>query len=234
VWFDRGECVVGCAVRCVVEQILDFSVHFPLPPFGRVQWCVAALVRSSPLAPSSLGAEPGGLTARQSIDATRKANPHHSGVWTERTAGLGKTDGPLTTFPKEQTMTTTPTLMTRPERLIVVADHTPGVHQADSEQFAWWLPVIGPTASALAFTLARHARCGDTTWDTTVLARTIGLAGNRSKLWASLERLTTFGCAHFASVDVFTIRLYLPALTPRQAAALPDNLAAAYRIVCPA
>jgi hypothetical protein len=132
-------------------------------------------------------------------------------------------------------VTTTPTTTTtRPERLIVVADHTPGAHRTDSEQIAWWLPVIGPTASALAFTLARHARNGETTWDTTVLARTIGLAGNRSKLWASLERLAGFGCAHFASVDVFTIRLHLPALTPRQAAALPDNLAAAYRIACPA
>jgi hypothetical protein len=107
------------------------------------------------------------------------------------------------------------------------------LHKMNKRQ-NWWLPVIGPTASALAFTLARHAQTGDTTWDTTVLARTIGLAGNRSKLWASLERLATFGCAHFASVDVFTIRLCLPALTPRQAAALPDNLAAAYRIACPA
>jgi hypothetical protein len=132
-------------------------------------------------------------------------------------------------------MTTTPTTAsTRPERLIVVADHTPGPHQTDSEQIAWWLPVIGPTASVLAFTLARHAQAGDMVWDTTVLARTIGLAGNRSKLWASLERLSTFGCAHFASVDVFTIRLYLPALTARQAAALPENMAAAYRIACPA
>jgi hypothetical protein len=131
-------------------------------------------------------------------------------------------------------MNPTLTNTTRPERLIVVADHTPGPHQTDSEQIAWWLPVIGPTASALAFTLARHAQGGDTTWDTNVLTRSIGLGGSCSKLWASLERLATFGCAHFASVDVFTIRLHLPALTPRQAAALPDNLAAAYRIACPA
>jgi hypothetical protein len=132
-------------------------------------------------------------------------------------------------------MTTTPsTTSTRPERLIVVADHTPGAHRTDSEQIAWWLPVIGPTSCALAFTLARHAQTGETTWDTTVLARAIGLAGNRSKLWASLERLATFGCAHFASVDVFTIRLHLPALTPRQAAALPDKMADAYRIRCSA
>jgi hypothetical protein len=68
-------------------------------------------------------------------------------------------------------MTTT----VRPERLLVVADHSPGVHQTDSERWT---------------------------------------------LWASLERLAMFGYAYFASVDVFTIGLHLPALTPRQATAL--------------
>ena len=120
----------------------------------------------------------------------------------------------------------------RPDRLIVVADHTPGRHPTDSDQIAWWLPVIGPTASVLAVTLAHHARQADTTWDTTVLARTVGLAGNRSKLWVSLERLTAFGCTTFVAVDVVTIRLYLPALTPRQARCLPDHLATAYRGRC--
>ena len=37
----------------------------------------------------------------------------------------------------------------------------------------WWLPVIGPTATALAFLLARHATHGDTTWHTGTLARTM-------------------------------------------------------------
>jgi hypothetical protein len=120
-------------------------------------------------------------------------------------------------------------LSTRPAPLIVVGDHTSGPHRTDSDHLAWWLPVLGPTASALAATLARHARQGDTTWDTAVLARTIGLGGNRCKLWASLERLVMFGCVQFVSVDVITIRLELPALTPRQAARLPEDAAAAYR-----
>ena len=47
---------------------------------------------------------------------------------------------------------------TRPDRIIVIADHTPGPHQTDAEDNWWWLPVIGPTATALAFLLARHAR----------------------------------------------------------------------------
>ncbi|MFN6119660.1 MAG: hypothetical protein ACK5CE_08530 [Actinomycetes bacterium] len=118
---------------------------------------------------------------------------------------------------------------TRPDRIIVIADHTPGPHQTDTEDNWWWLPVIGPTATALAFLLARHATHGDTTWHTGTLARTIGLAGNRSKLWASLERLSDFGLLTFAATDVVTIRLYLPPLTPRQLAILPDDLATAYR-----
>jgi hypothetical protein len=93
----------------------------------------------------------------------------------------------------------------------------------------WWLPVIGPTATALAFLLARHAHHGERTWDTATLARTIGLAGNRNKLWSSLDRLSDFHVIHFAATDVITVRLYLPALTTRQLAVLPDDLAAAYR-----
>jgi hypothetical protein len=93
----------------------------------------------------------------------------------------------------------------------------------------WWLPVIGPTATALAFLLARHAQHGERTWDTATLARTIGLAGNRTKLWASLERLSDFHVVHFAATDVVTVRLWLPALTARQLVVLPDDLAAAYR-----
>ena len=120
-------------------------------------------------------------------------------------------------------------MTTRPERIIVIADHTPGPHQTDTEDNWWWLPVIGPTATALAFLLARHAHHGERTWDTATLARTIGLAGNRNKLWSSLDRLSDFHVIHFAATDVITVRLYLPALTTRQLTVLPDDLAAAYR-----
>jgi hypothetical protein len=93
----------------------------------------------------------------------------------------------------------------------------------------WWLPVIGPTASALAFIFARHARGPESCWPTEDLARMVGLAGNRSKLWVSLERLHRFGVTTFVSTDTLTVRLRLPALTDRQLARLPEAMAIAYR-----
>jgi hypothetical protein len=57
----------------------------------------------------------------------------------------------------------------------------------------------------------------------------VGLAGNRSKLWVSLERLHRFHVTTFVSTDTMTVRLWLPALTERQLARLPDALAIAYR-----
>ena len=81
---------------------------------------------------------------------------------------------------------------TRPDHLTVVLDLTPGRHPTDSPEIGWWLPIIGPTATVLAVTLVANARGRATRWDTTDLARRIGLAGNLSKLWYSLERLASF------------------------------------------
>ena len=120
-------------------------------------------------------------------------------------------------------------LATRPNSLRVIADHAPGVHRTDSDDIWWWLPVIGPTASVLAFTLARHAGYAETCWGIDTLAHTIGLAGNRSKLWASLERLCQFRAARFVATDVMMIRLNLSELSPRPLARLPDDRAASYR-----
>ena len=103
-----------------------------------------------------------------------------------------------------------------PELVHVCADTTPGAHRTDSDDAYWWLPIIGPTAMVLAQTLARHTPSGGMTWETVSLARRIGLAGNRSKLWDSLNRLDRFGVAQFHATDVITIRLWLPALNPRQ------------------
>lgn len=134
----------------------------------------------------------------------------------------------LTSTPTHPAIAATPS--NRPDRVIVVADHTPGHHRTDSHEIAWWLPVIGPTPAALAVTLAHHARHRNTTWDATELARRVGLAGNRHTLWHSLDRLALFGCATFVAVDVITIRLALPTLTARQMERLPDDMAAAYRL----
>jgi len=95
----------------------------------------------------------------------------------------------------------------------------------------WWLPVIGPTASVLAFTLARYTPKEGARWDTLALAQRIGLAGNRSKLWLSLNRLEQFGAATFHATDVLTIRLWLPALSERQLSRLPADMAEEYRHV---
>ena len=118
---------------------------------------------------------------------------------------------------------------TRPTTVRVIADHTPGAHRTDSEDLWWWLPIIGPTGSALAFLLARHAATGESCWPTDDLARMVGLAGNRSKLWLSLDRLHRFRVATFVSTDTMTIRLWLPALSDRQLTHLPTSMAAAYR-----
>lgn len=117
----------------------------------------------------------------------------------------------------------------RPDRLHVCADTSPGVHQTDSVEIEWWLPIIGPTATVLAQTLARHTPTGGATWDTVELAQRIGLAGNRSKLWHSLNRLDLFGVAHFHATDVLTIRLWLPALHDRHLDRLPTAMADHYR-----
>ncbi len=119
---------------------------------------------------------------------------------------------------------------TRPSCVRVIADHTSGLHRTDSDDlWAWWLPIIGPTASSLAFLFARHAAQADTCWPTQDLARMVGLAGNRSKLWMSLERLHRFHVTTFVSTDTLTIRLWLPALTDRQLARLPEAMALVYR-----
>jgi hypothetical protein len=80
----------------------------------------------------------------------------------------------------------------------------------------------------LAFISARHAAHGETCWPTDDLARTVGLAGNRSKLWVRLERLHRFHVTTFVATDTLTVRLWLPALTEPQLARRPDAVAIAY------
>ncbi|HWL43028.1 MAG TPA: hypothetical protein VNQ73_08795 [Ilumatobacter sp.] len=116
-----------------------------------------------------------------------------------------------------------------PDLLHVCRDTTPGAHETGSDEIFWWLPVLGPTASVLAHTLGRTTSLAGSTWDTGDLALRIGLAGNRPKLWQSLNRLDRFGVARFHATDVLTVRLWLPALTDGQLERLPADMAATYR-----
>ena len=117
----------------------------------------------------------------------------------------------------------------RPDRITVCLDTTPGPHRTDSDEIGWWLPVIGPTATILAYTFARNTAPTGTVWEIGPLAQRVGLAGNRSRLWSSLDRLDLFGVAHFHATDILTIRTQLPPLTERQAARLPADMVVDYR-----
>ena len=117
----------------------------------------------------------------------------------------------------------------RPDWINVSADHTPGPHRTDSDDLLWWLPILGPTASWLAFLLARHATHHDhTRWSVDTLTRAVGLGANQAKLWGSVERLDRFGVGCVHSTETLTVRLWLPALTPRHLDRLPPPLAATY------
>ena len=118
---------------------------------------------------------------------------------------------------------------TRPTTVRVIADHTPG-------RTAPTATTCGGGCRSSAPPPARWPTCspatpptGEACWPTDDLARMVGLAGNRSKLWLSLDRLHRFRVATFVSTDTLTIRLWLPALSDRQLAHLPASMAAAYR-----
>jgi hypothetical protein len=115
-----------------------------------------------------------------------------------------------------------------PDRLHVALDSTPGVHRTDSDDMFWRLPILGPTATVLAWTLARNTAPAGTSWDTVQLAERVGLVGNLVTLSRTLQRLDQFRVARFHSTDVLTIRMWLPALTERHFRRLPADMAAAY------
>lgn len=117
----------------------------------------------------------------------------------------------------------------RPSKVRVIADDRPGPHRTDFDDLVWWLPVLGPTTSWLAYLLSRHAAsAGEAVWDAEYLAQLVGLSGKPSKLWAALDRLDHYGVAGFVATDTITIRLALPPLRPRLLERLPPALAAAY------
>ena len=91
----------------------------------------------------------------------------------------------------------------------------------------WWLPVLGPTATVLAYLLARHATDGPSLWTIEDIALTFGIGTSAARVWRSLDRLDRFGIINRTG-DRIAVRLWLAPLTQRQIAQLPPYLAAAY------
>lgn len=117
--------------------------------------------------------------------------------------------------------------MTRPTRIHVVADHTPGIHRTATLEAMWWLPILGPTATWLAVILAAGAEAGrDEPWPTGELADRLGLKD--SLLWRAVDRLHRYGVLTFPSTDVATVRLELPPLPQGRLSRLPAAMADAY------
>ena len=113
--------------------------------------------------------------------------------------------------------------------LHVCADTTPGAHRTDSDDIYWWLPIIGPTATVLAQTLARHTPTGGATWDTGELAQRSACPATGPSCGSASNRLDRSASPTSTPPTSLTIRLWLPALSPRQLDRLPADMAAAYR-----
>jgi hypothetical protein len=113
--------------------------------------------------------------------------------------------------------------------LRVIPDPTPGTHHTGSTDVLYFLPIVGPCTAWLAFHLASHALAnGEHVWSLTH-SRLVGLGGNRSKLWASLDHLAYFGLGEFVATDTMTIRLHLPRMADCHLDRLPNALAIVYR-----
>lgn len=111
-------------------------------------------------------------------------------------------------------MTTTDT-PTKPATIHVILDQTPGRHPVlDPAELRWWLPVLGPTATALLteFALACDpTNLAGTPLDIEELGHRIGHVVP-SKVWRALARLERFHVAEFASPSVVSVRSELPGL----------------------
>lgn len=98
--------------------------------------------------------------------------------------------------------------MTRPTRLIVVVELTPGdIDATDPAQLLAWLPTLGPTATWLTHILASH---GNRTWNVADLAEMVGLCNSTARTWAALDRVARFHCGWFPSTDTLVVHRHLP------------------------
>lgn len=108
------------------------------------------------------------------------------------------------------------------------ADATFGHHDvANPADMAWWLPILGPTPTVLLTTITRNLStvCG-ASWPLDELAARVGVKPTVAR--QALDRLQMFHAARWQSLDVMTVRLFLPTLSVRQLARLPEAMQASY------
>lgn len=98
---------------------------------------------------------------------------------------------------------------------------------ASDEALIWWTPSVGPTAMLMAHRFATYAAEGPTSWSLADLAQTFGAGKSESRILHTVDRLDRFGIV-VRRGDIVGIRLWLPPLTSRQKARLPEYLAYAY------
>ena len=138
-----------------------------------------------------------------------------------------------TTF-TQPTNTTTATDDLAPRTLAVVAYPDPVVENAagsiptaSDDALIWWTPSVGPTAMLMAHRFATYAADGPSSWSLADLALTFGAGNSTGRMLHTLDRLERFGIV-VRRGDIIGIRLWLPPLTARQRARLPEYLAYVY------
>lgn len=139
----------------------------------------------------------------------------------------------MTTTSTPSTLTTTAEDLT--PRTIAVVDYpdpvveaTPGaILTASDDALIWWTPSVGPTAMLMAHRFATYAAEGPSTWSLLDLAQTFGAGSSTGRTLHTLDRLERFGVI-VRRGDIVGIRLWLPPLTARQQARLPEYLAYVY------
>lgn len=139
----------------------------------------------------------------------------------------------MTTTSTPSTLTTTAEDLT-PRTIAVVAypdpvvEATPGaILTASDDALIWWTPSVGPTAMLMAHRFATYAAEGPSTWSLLDLAQTFGAGSSTGRTLHTLDRLERFGVI-VRRGDIVGIRLWLPPLTARQQARLPEYLAYVY------
>ena len=98
---------------------------------------------------------------------------------------------------------------------------------SSDDAWVWFLPSLGPLSLAMAHRWSQYAAQAPSTWMVEDIAKTFGIGESISRVCQPIDRLEKFGIIRRTGRTV-AVRLWLPPLTQRQIARLPDYLAAVY------